>query len=430
MTVDAFAAQQAEDPLGHKNVSSSAAKKVMDWFRRKSLAKDTLVNLKTNGAKSDSVGSFARVSTSQARGAPRMADSTANLAMSSSSSITNTAEGTPNITVTEAAPGPESAPIKWSTPNNLVASGRIPLGPATNKINLPVPASMSTASLLPPSRTGPMPIPSRSKSQHPIETLSTAATTTTIAATTTAAFVASTQRPVVKATDDAKMRVHTGLVDQSALSSLPPAEVLAEVLRVLQGMGIDVKKENDFRLRCTRVRRRKAGATTGLGLGSVMSVGSGMSPFNLMNSASTGRVCADFCSELSIRLIDVRQTDSRGLPMPSSPSAGLLSSGGLKGMLLRRGSSMSSPHPSPMVRSESEPFGSPSASSTGFASPTLGPEPLYGEHSYVFLVRFLTRASRLMESYLAWIAGTKSNLSSSCAGSRIFLDCTCSILSD
>ena len=69
--------------------------------------------------------------------------------------------------------------------------------------------------------------------------------------------------------------------------------------------------------------------------------------------------------------------------MPSSPSTGLLSSGGLKGMLLRRGSSMSSQHPSPMVRSESEPFGSPSASSFGLASPNIDPEPLYGEHSFV-----------------------------------------------
>ncbi|ORY29559.1 hypothetical protein BCR39DRAFT_467332 [Naematelia encephala] len=67
------------------------------------------------------------------------------------------------------------------------------------------------------------------------------------------------------------MRVHTGLVDQSALSSKPPKEVMAEVLKVLQGMGMDIKKENEFRLRCTRVRRKKAGAVTGLGLGSVMS---------------------------------------------------------------------------------------------------------------------------------------------------------------
>ena len=168
------------------------------------------------------------------------------------------------------------------------------------------------------------------------------------------------------------MRVHTGLVDQSALSSKPPREVINEAIKVLQDMGMEIKKENDFKLRCTRVRRRKAGATTGLGLGSVMSVGSGMSPFTLMSSASTSK------------------TDTRGLPLPASPSGtSILSSagGGLKGMLLRRGSSFSATHG--LQRSDSE-VGSPSASTIGFGSPipgtpnpTLVPakEPLYGEHS-------------------------------------------------
>lgn len=72
--------------------------------------------------------------------------------------------------------------------------------------------------------------------------------------------------------------------------------------------------------------------------------------------------------------------------MPMSPSSGILSSGGLKGMLLRRGSSYSSTHPAQLSRSESDAFNSPSASSTGFGSPMLGTpilgsEPLYGEHS-------------------------------------------------
>jgi hypothetical protein len=90
--------------------------------------------------------------------------------------------------------------------------------------------------------------------------------------------------------DESKMRVHTGLVDQSALSSKPPNDVMAEVIKVLLEMGMEVKREYEYRLWCTRVRRRKAGATTGLGLGSVMSVGSGMSPFTLMSNASASRV--------------------------------------------------------------------------------------------------------------------------------------------
>lgn len=92
-------------------------------------------------------------------------------------------------------------------------------------------------------------------------------------------------RPTVR-NDDHKLRVHTGVVDQSTLSSKPPKEVMDDVLRVLSEMGIEIKRENEFRYRCTRVRRRKAGPTTGLGLGSVMSVGSG----KVMGSASSSRV--------------------------------------------------------------------------------------------------------------------------------------------
>jgi protein-serine/threonine kinase len=188
-------------------------------------------------------------------------------------------------------------------------------------------------------------------------------------------------RSPTKSSDEAKMRVHTGLVDQTALSSKPPKEVMYEVLRVLQEMGMEIKKENEFRLRCTRARKRKSGATTGLGLGSVMSVGSTMG--TLMNTASVSRVRSLAReSEMSLHI----QTDSRGLPLPSTSSGGLLSGGGIKGMLMRRGSSYSSTHPN-LVRSDSDNLlGSPSASSAGFGSPAMmsSPnlhEPLYGEHS-------------------------------------------------
>lgn len=289
VTVDAFAGQETEDPHGNKSASSSAAKKVMDWFRRKSLAKDTLVNLKTAGVKNDSLSSFVRVSHGPSRGAERMVGSAANLTMSSTSSIAHTAEGTPNITVTEAERLPQPTPttVASTSSSEMPEPVRVPLGPAESKMNTVTnaTAAASTASLLTPTRAGSMPIPSRSKSHHPADIASTSATANMLPNKVI-------MRPIAgRSADDAKMSVHTGLVDQSALSSKPPAEVVAEVLRVLQGMGMEIKKENEFRLRCTRVRRRKAGATTGLGLGSVMSVGSGMSPFNIMGSTSTARVC-------------------------------------------------------------------------------------------------------------------------------------------
>nr|XP_019049956.1 CAMK/CAMKL/KIN4 protein kinase [Kwoniella bestiolae CBS 10118]OCF28886.1 CAMK/CAMKL/KIN4 protein kinase [Kwoniella bestiolae CBS 10118] len=342
VTVDAFAAQQASSPP-HKTASSKAAKKVMDWFRRKSLAKDTLVNLKSAGVKSDSQSSFVRVSPAR----PRVGGSTANLAMSSVSSIGHTQEG-PAVTVSEEPDDvqPESATLPKPTTITAAEPAQIPLGEAVNKTNV-----QSTSDLLSPTSAR-VPTPERSKS-HRVSPSASQTSTSGLGKN-----VIST-RPRA-GSEDIKMRVHTGLVDQSALSSKPPKEVMAEVLKVLQEMGMDIKRENEFRLRCTRVRRRKAGATTALG--SVMSVGSGMSPFTLMGTASTIK------------------TDSRGLPLPMSPSSGGLSSG-LKGMLLRRGSSYSSQAHLP--RSDSEIFSSPSMSNTPVLPSTekMPSEPLYGEHS-------------------------------------------------
>ncbi|KAK8861317.1 hypothetical protein IAR55_002136 [Kwoniella newhampshirensis] len=350
VTVDALVAQQADAPI-QKTASSKAAKKVMDWFRRKSLAKDTLSGLKSAGIKSDSQSSFVRVEGNMRHGPDRMGASAANLAMSSVSSIGRDQEGL-SITVTQEAQ-PESAISPKPAPMN---APRQPLGSAASKTNI-----QSTSDLLPPSRSHVTPsMPGRSQSHHPSQ----------FTAGPSASMTFVPEKPLTtrprSGSEDVKMRVHSGLVDQSALSSKAPQEVIAEVLKVLQEMGMDVKRENEYRLRCTRVRRRKAGATTGLGLGSVMSVGSGMSPFTLMSSASTSK------------------TDNRGLPLPMSPSSSLLSGSGLKGMLLRRGSSHSSYHPSQLPRSESEPFGSPSIGSTpNLISTEKLPshEPLYGEHS-------------------------------------------------
>jgi protein-serine/threonine kinase len=345
----------------------------MDWFRRKSLAKDTLVTLKTAGLRSDSASSFVRVEESPARLAP-VRD---HVEVDSVSSIAPTAEGPltdgPSITVTTPVPGDATEE----------GESRIPLGSASNKVNIPVSASASaTAESLP--------VPSSHKSNNlPTPTQVPLSTTSTISAHPSRPAVAQATPRSPPRGDESKMRVHTGLVDQSALSSKTPNDVMAEVIKVLLEMGMEVKRENEYRLRCTRVRRRKAGATTGLGLGSVMSVGSGMSPFTLMSNASASRVSGRGVTRLDqcrANPLTPTQTDSRGLPMPQSPS-GLLSGGGLKGMLLRRGSS----YAAQLSRSESESqsisagLASPTASSVGLSpatpgSPTLH-APLYGEHS-------------------------------------------------
>ncbi|CAG8617922.1 12006_t:CDS:10 [Funneliformis caledonium] len=55
---------------------------------------------------------------------------------------------------------------------------------------------------------------------------------------------------------DSKLRVHHGAVDQLALTSRPPYEVFIVVKQTLVSMGIEIKREGDFKVRCIRRRRK------------------------------------------------------------------------------------------------------------------------------------------------------------------------------
>jgi protein-serine/threonine kinase len=272
-TASIATADGQNSPIEPKNASSNAAKKVMDWFRRKSMARDTLSGLKTAGPRSDSTSSFVRVSDSPVRSAPSaQAKLATDQAMSSTTSFPRATENTPAITISETGPSPEpAASVPRREPETIAAPAPVA---ALSQADT---AMVSSTSLVSPARET---MPARSKSHHP-DSLSPMPTSTTM----TPAMVALRPSATSVRNEENKMRVHTGLVDQSALSSRPPKEVIDEVLKVLQDMGMEVKRENEYRFRCTRVRRKKAGATTSLGLGSVMSYGSGISPLAMMSSS-------------------------------------------------------------------------------------------------------------------------------------------------
>jgi protein-serine/threonine kinase len=284
VTVDAISTKQAAAAKENKSASSGPARKVMNWFRRKSIAKETLSSINTSHLRSDSTTSFVRVSESPARPS-QTATQRSNIAMSSTTSVAKTAEPIP------AAPAPivETSPVTVPEPSKPVEVETVKAVPetATKEVKEVVPKPAKSGGLmLPPGAGSSASSVPRSMSHQPPPA--------TAPIPSTAVF--GQQRPVTRPTtasrsDDSKMRVHAGLVDQSALSSNPPKEVMEEVLKILHDMGIDVRRENEYRFRCTRVRKKKAGATTGLGLGSVMSVGSGMGSFSLMGNASTSRVC-------------------------------------------------------------------------------------------------------------------------------------------
>ncbi|GMK54536.1 hypothetical protein CspeluHIS016_0111220 [Cutaneotrichosporon spelunceum] len=350
VTVDAFGDSQVQ-----RAASSNAAKRVMDWFRRKSLAKDTLSTIKSGNVRPDSRTSFTgRPSINADRSYVHItAPMTTNeppQSMVRDESVSPLTDG-PSIIVSDSAPQQKSSPerqetIRCKQPESKESSApsperRVPLAPANGTANV-------EKMLLPPE---PGALPTRSKSVRVRN-----------APTTGAALVnpqhvadASQQGNGTLTAEDNKMRVHSGLVDQSVLTSRPPQEVMAEVIHVLHGMGIDVKQEADYRLRCTRVRRRKAGPTTGLSTG----------------AAGLG----------TIALVQATNKNSDGRSLPSSGSGGL---SGLKGMLLRRGSSYSSYSSQALARSESDLFAStPPSTTPQLVSPSLGPapEPVYGEHA-------------------------------------------------
>ncbi|OXB33451.1 protein-serine/threonine kinase [Cryptococcus neoformans] len=358
VALDAFTAQQGHYPSYRG--SSSRTSKVMDWFRRKTFVKETVPEPKSPALKSDSQSSFVRVG-EVASPASKAQES----AQASTVSQENTDETEEKIGSTA-----DQGNTTKTTP--------------TKSSVLPQPVD---ADATPPSVMVTPPRP-------------TAATTPTIGSSTQQSppTTIRTRSASTFTFDESKIRVHTGLVDQSALSTKSPQDVFVEVIQVLRGMGVEMKRESDFKLRCTRAKKKAAGSS--IGLGSVISTGSGMNPFSVMNNASTSK------------------TDSRGLPTPMSPSVTNRSSAGIKG-LLRRGSSRSSAHPARLIRTDNEVPNPPSQSTPNLELPESSmaskPEPLYGKElmdagdEVKFTVE-LCKMKNLPGLFILKIKRTKGNL--------------------
>lgn len=226
----------------------------MDWFRRKTFVKETLPEPKSPVIKSDSQSSFVRIGE-----VASPASKTQESAQASTVSQENTDKAEEKI---DSTADQENAAKTTPTKSPVLPQ--------------PIGATATTPSVM---ITPPRP---------------TAATTPTIGSSTQQSppTTIRTRSASTFTFDESKIRVHTGLVDQSALSTKPPQDVFVEVIQVLRGMGVEMKRESDFKLRCTRAKKKAAG--TSIGLGSVVSTGSGMSPFSIMNNASASKVRAFF----------------------------------------------------------------------------------------------------------------------------------------
>lgn len=55
---------------------------------------------------------------------------------------------------------------------------------------------------------------------------------------------------------DSKLRIHHGVVDNLALTERPPYEIFIVIKQALVSMGIEIKREGEFKVRCVRRKRK------------------------------------------------------------------------------------------------------------------------------------------------------------------------------
>lgn len=277
----------ANDSTSTVGPSSNAAKKVMDWFRKKSLSRGTF----TEPAP---LGPF------------ELTVADRNGSVIDGSSLRHDDESNPRVVVTGAGTedtGPSSVPSSRSTSgthSQTSQSTAITSATEASNSNSGVKSSASTV-------------------QQTTPRASASAMNGLVSAGSAASF------------HDSKLRFHLGAVDQSALTSRPPPEVFAEVKQALFDMGIDVRKEKDedFKLDCVRRKKAKTlmGATTGLGL----SIRTSVFPPSQADFERSSRMPASPTSPTpsgpggSIRNFLRRGSAQAGVPGMASPPSGSVS---------------------------------------------------------------------------------------------------------
>lgn len=64
---------------------------------------------------------------------------------------------------------------------------------------------------------------------------------------------------------DAKLKVHSGAVELSSLSSRHPAEIMYDIKMVVLRLGIEIRSDSDFKIKCVRRKRKSLGASAAPG---------------------------------------------------------------------------------------------------------------------------------------------------------------------
>lgn len=332
------------------------AKRVMDWFRWKSMPRDSGL--------ASSQGPSA-ISTDFDRNTNLSASSRVTRASAKRQENLQHDQPAPSLVVTQTpADEPTGLPASPSTVTSLASQAPVTQAPVSK-----APAASE--------RPGPL-IP--------------------VTDVQRAASVASNRTGSLEAFTEARLRFHQGAVDQNALTYRHPPAVLIDIRKILWAMGIDVREEaGPFRLKCTRRSSKKVAASHGVSVNAVTSgsLASSLGPGSLGNSTSIGPASSE-------------RLDGR-TGLPASPHMGMTSSPSstFKAFFGRR-SSTNSVHqqagmPSPALSTSTTAMDSPDLllSPPGTSSATMGdsvsaaPLPYYGKTDSGAEVRFTVELSRM-----------------------------------
>ena len=191
------------DPSGLQ-ASTNKARKVMQWFRTKSKGRDSVGFIPEEEVVSKEKG----ITSKYRRG------------FSSSSNAVNQTQ--------VAATGPQTG-LK----NNGTVSAVLP-SPTTG---------------LPPQAVH----PPRSASS----VLDVASPSSLVARFRNSITVGTNSHHVDKTHPHGQLRIHHGTIDQTTITTRPPHEVMAHVKKILEGMGVEIQLESEFKYRCIRAKKRK-----------------------------------------------------------------------------------------------------------------------------------------------------------------------------
>jgi len=195
------------------------------------------------------------------------------------------------------------------------------------------------------------------------------------------------------------------------ITTKPPPEVIKHVREVLEGMGVEIAMESEYKYRCVRAKRRKGSMVMGSSGASDGGTGSetvGSAPNSVGSGSTTGLAAITLVGSAASNGVD-----KRGLPLPS-PSSFSTSGGMLRGLLMRRQNSQLSANGGMGPSQPSLPFDD---DAPVIVEPAALHETAYGDPSQDAgdEVRFsveLTRIDRLNDTFSLDIRRLKGNLRS------------------